>query len=515
MSAADTVQSNISYAQTLDANIQTLSVNDADGSGVISGLLYVPDLDANEACEKTYYVPQNATTQEQLPATDFNLIALAPWHSVNCTFAYLRSAKYDPIRAFIFYLPDNGTKLPPPANDAVWDLGDGGKWKTTSHYPVYAVPGAIGAQFMQAISLYSGNVTSVPQGHELVELGIYPNEFVRVYTEIAVTNSTSLPSLWIFLLIVLGVLAIVLITTSLTLHLLQRARRKDLEKRVMRGQVNLEALGIKRLTVPMAIIEAMPLFVYTCYDQVQASTNDDKDDTRNSVETISPLADSEGSTSDPSTIYRIKEETTTLCTDHRYSSCTDSSLDLDALQPTCAICLEDYESAVSVIRELPCGHIFHPECIDTFLSENSSLCPMCKKSVFPLGYCPVAVTNGMARRERAVRRLRSRVTVTEGDFHDDVGRENRASKWRRILTRPLALQKPAEVELPMRLLAIDMDASVQSHAQLGRPLREAMSRQDVARARADLLVGGHADMGFDGWDGRSAWKRSFGKIFPL
>ena len=32
---------------------------------------------------------------------------------------------------------------------------------------------------------------------------------------------------------------------------------------------------------------------------------------------------------------------------------------------TCAICLEDFEEK-DMIRELPCGHIYHVQCIGTF-----------------------------------------------------------------------------------------------------------------------------------------------------
>jgi len=45
---------------------------------------------------------------------------------------------------------------------------------------------------------------------------------------------------------------------------------------------------------------------------------------------------------------------------------------------TCAICLEDYDNG-DEIRELPCKHWFHVECIDPWLINKSSSCPLCKK----------------------------------------------------------------------------------------------------------------------------------------
>ncbi|CAI8007377.1 Receptor homology region, transmembrane domain-and RING domain-containing protein 2 [Geodia barretti] len=47
---------------------------------------------------------------------------------------------------------------------------------------------------------------------------------------------------------------------------------------------------------------------------------------------------------------------------------------------TCAICVEEFQ-AEEVVRVLPCSHFFHPNCIDPWLTEHSSMCPLCKQSV--------------------------------------------------------------------------------------------------------------------------------------
>lgn len=77
---------------------------------------------------------------------------------------------------------------------------------------------------------------------------------------------------------------------------------------------------------------------------------------------------------------------------------------LSHTQTTCAICLDDFVAGSTTVRELPCGHIFDPGCIDDYLTETSSLCPLCKKSVLPAGSCPIPVTNEMVRQEAAARR---------------------------------------------------------------------------------------------------------------
>jgi hypothetical protein len=45
----------------------------------------------------------------------------------------------------------------------------------------------------------------------------------------------------------------------------------------------------------------------------------------------------------------------------------------------CPICITDYEDKEK-LKKLPCKHLFHPECIDTWLVQNS-LCPVCKKDL--------------------------------------------------------------------------------------------------------------------------------------
>ncbi|KAI8326102.1 hypothetical protein GQ54DRAFT_253634 [Martensiomyces pterosporus] len=50
----------------------------------------------------------------------------------------------------------------------------------------------------------------------------------------------------------------------------------------------------------------------------------------------------------------------------------------DSPQPECAICLEEIHVG-DVIRKLPCPHTFHSCCIDRWLLNQSSVCPLCKR----------------------------------------------------------------------------------------------------------------------------------------
>jgi len=167
----------------------------------------------------------------------------------------------------------------------------------------------------------------------------------------------------------------------------------------MTGEVDLEVLGIKRLTVPQELLNKFPLYTYGTVRPERVGSNKEsvtrieKDPTHTPSRSSSPSPNTR-----PTPAIRA----------HSYRP---SALD----QPTCPICLDDFVPADpatnepgNTVRELPCHHIFHPECVDTFLRDNSSLCPMCKTTCLPKGYCPKNVTNAMVRRERIMRRNRER-----------------------------------------------------------------------------------------------------------
>ena len=46
----------------------------------------------------------------------------------------------------------------------------------------------------------------------------------------------------------------------------------------------------------------------------------------------------------------------------------------------CAVCLAPFEAGCDVLRELPCEHAFHKECIDKWL-KGEKRCPVCNTDV--------------------------------------------------------------------------------------------------------------------------------------
>ncbi|KAH8597570.1 hypothetical protein B0O99DRAFT_507957 [Bisporella sp. PMI_857] len=225
----------ISFTQRLEHDeLQTLSAHNTALDGQIDGFLYVPDLNRNDACynlSQTYF-PQNVTRQANLPASDFKLVALAPWINMDCTLSYMKAARSNPVRAFLFYLPDNTTIQPPPKDSPVWNLEDDGSWKAANSYPVYAIPSDTGSQLMYQLSLYSGNMTSVPNGHAISAMsGVDPRDYVRLYTQIRVQQDMGILPMWIFVLAFLAILFGLLGIASATMHVRQRSRRRLLVKR--------------------------------------------------------------------------------------------------------------------------------------------------------------------------------------------------------------------------------------------------------------------------------------------
>ncbi|KAK7633073.1 hypothetical protein IWX48DRAFT_21739 [Phyllosticta citricarpa] len=362
-----------------DTNVRTLSTNGISPGENIIGPLYVPDVQTDLCRNVTApFIPANVTRYADLPpAKKYHQIAIAPWSSPQCVHEVLSNAAADPLlRAFIFFLTDDSVGIPPPANAVLWDLNDGGQWKSDRDFAIYAVSGSTGRLVMPELAAYSGNLTSVPYGRNLSAL-YHPSDYVRQIAQIPTNGGSQLPSLWVFLLIVLGLMIFAIAGSSLGVHWHQKRLRNQLRLRVIRGEIDLEALGIRRLTVPQEVLDRLPICLY---DATTATppVGDSVDGTGNTPTADPPAA---------------------------------PAMPLPYSQPTCAICLDDFIHEETLVRELPCYHIYHPECIDNFLRDNSSLCPLCKKTVLPRGYCPAIITNSMVRRERWIRRLRSRAAA--------------------------------------------------------------------------------------------------------
>ena len=409
----------------------------------------------------TQYILPNVTRLSDLPQAQFNFVALVPWISPSCTKSFLAASQ--DAAAMVVYLPDNQTVTPPPISDPIWKLDDGGSWKRDNKFPVYAIPGSAGAILMHELNSCPKNLTSAVD-QSLLPTTYAPSDSFRLCTSITLSNQSSLPNMWEFLLIVLGIVILIVLITSASMHCIQRRKRRALRQRVLNGEVDLEALGIKKLTVPSDAIKKLPLFIFIS-ETDERSSADGPSLSKQSTEitskgpklpipSLKPRCVSEppGVIGSRGTVLPSERESEVSTLAHPDPSLPHQKSKFSEV--SCSICIDDFDHNHSVVRELPCGHIYHHGCIDRFLTKNSSRCPNCKAKVLPHGYCP-EITNVMVRRERLSRRQQRREMPTRAreeasgagrpmafggrmmSFHREFGRSARTNPGeRRISSAP-------------------------------------------------------------------------------
>ncbi|KAH7079940.1 hypothetical protein BKA63DRAFT_230966 [Paraphoma chrysanthemicola] len=529
-----TLNDSISFQYRILGNIQTLSTKGVDAGTDPYGILYVPDLHS-DGCksQEQNYVDGNVTRLANLPpGKNYALIAIAPWYSPQCMIEYFTSARTAPTKGIFVFQPGQGNAKPPVLNDASWNLQDGGSWQSANTFPTYALSSTSGGVIVDAMKDYSGNLTNVPFGPQLAEV-FDRTDYVRLWATVDTDSGGQLPSLWVFLVIVLAILIVAVSCTSVAMHIIQRRRRNDLHRRVLEGEVDLEALGVKRLTVSQQTLDKLPIYTYSAGP---------KDPEKSLPQAPAPTVSHASASVDAETGAKVSPLV-------RRSS-VPASVGTSATtlsQPTCPICLDDFEDGETQVRELPCRHIFHPDCIDTFLLRNSSLCPMCKQSVLPSGVCPVPITNIMVRRERHIARMRARGTQSTDavagatqvnssspnpssppSAFGSLGRGWRAgtSAGRRIFSAPeRARPGPSDIEMansstvppPVTNAATTENSSTTTPAQPNpQDCVPPQNRREWARQRALQLLGNRPVPASDiaEVDDRPRWRRAVNKVFP-
>ncbi|KAI5850685.1 hypothetical protein BZA05DRAFT_60963 [Tricharina praecox] len=337
-------------------NIVTLFTAGTNNGDELKGTLHFPDLLPSSVCRNITTLPRTSLYDDLQKTTysSTHVIAFAPW-SLGCNKEFLDRARDDrsDVQGFFFYTLDHMDQIPGSGNE-YWDgirLRDYG-------FPIYGMRGREGVLLMDKYTQYATEKSMLSDVNNMTGRA-------RIFIDVDTGKRAPLPGLWLFLLIVMSVLLVAVGLTSLSMHLLQYYRRRSLRRRVAAGEVDLEALGIKRLRVPRKVLNKLPLRPYTT----------DKSDS--------------------------------------YS------------QQSCSICLEDFVLDVTTVRELPCKHIYHPACIDSFLEQQSSLCPLCKNSALPKGYVPERLTNRTVVLERNARQQRERAARRNGERIDP-------SMWSRL-----------------------------------------------------------------------------------
>ncbi|KAF3393907.1 60S ribosomal protein L15 [Penicillium rolfsii] len=391
------VHENVGFRFVLDRTVQTLSTNGVPDSRQISGLLFVPTLAAEDPCNElaAEFVPRNVTRHEDISKFRYPSIGIAPWISVACTKSFLAASREAESDALVFFQPyKNESGIPPPATDPCWNLDDGDQWKKDNDYPIYAIPGPAATTLMHELAWFSNGKTNRSDD------GNYPSfqkrdSNVRLFTMIAnETQTDSSLSLWSFAVIILGsILGLSLIMYIIYLTL-KRKRLLREAARATNGQHDIEALQM-RLTnpvlVPHEVVEQLPLYTYAgprssstsslVKDEIETKVAE-IDTSSQSPELPTPEEAQEAQKNllqDTQRVVGIRRPTPAVIKNpgSRRVVASANPYRLSHTQTTCAICFEPFIIGSTKVRELPCGHIFDPGCIDPWLLTRNSECPFC------------------------------------------------------------------------------------------------------------------------------------------
>ncbi|MED6168098.1 hypothetical protein PIB30_009060 [Stylosanthes scabra] len=49
-------------------------------------------------------------------------------------------------------------------------------------------------------------------------------------------------------------------------------------------------------------------------------------------------------------------------------------------EDVCSVCMEGFQGGGN--KRVPCGHVYHSECIILWLSRSNSSCPLCRRHIF-------------------------------------------------------------------------------------------------------------------------------------
>jgi Ring finger domain len=399
----------LSYAQTIN-DAQSL-VNAQDISPSYAGLLYFPANPRNcsDPSVPNNGFPQGGITLNDLPS-GFNLIAVIPISQ--CSSDYLMQAKHDQAEAAVLYNYTSMTNTPSTSLSNSFSVFNS---------PIYGIPSNDAIPLLQNMVNYAGNMSSVPLGSNLT--AIYdPEDFVRLTLTINTGQGNTLPGLWLFLLVILAALGLIIASTSISMHVSQYRARRDLRRRIAAGEIDLESLGIKRLTVPKEMVDRMPIKIYGAASRVAIPPGEKQTSVHTSPRPSVDAHSRQSSSTIPASETGASQKSPTNDTTVEI---TQDTSDPEIRPPPqsfeestcCAICLDDYVVDVTPVRHLPCNHIFHPHCIDPFLQTRSSLCPLCKRSVLPKGFIPptLQLTNATVARERRIRLMRERASRRQSD----------------------------------------------------------------------------------------------------
>ncbi|CAG8610868.1 1965_t:CDS:2 [Funneliformis mosseae] len=266
-----------------------------------------------------------------------------------------------------------------------------------------------------------------------------PNDSSSLYKVLIVTLKPYrqfVVNSWLFAMFAVGGILVASFFVSILIHMRLYRLRRNQQLEIRRQRAADEVLGMKKWTLEKDIIDTFPIIIY---DKKSGSTSEEQkissdmdnftvqfpldqhvqqsqqvtptnpttpttltNPTTPTTPTTSttPTTPTTSTTSTTPTTpttpaattaatnqitpttptHQTNTDITTIPANQTSPTVTSASTDDDT--DTCAICLEDFENGEE-IRELPCKHWYHIECIDPWLTTKSSSCPLCKKDCRP------------------------------------------------------------------------------------------------------------------------------------
>ncbi|KAJ5157092.1 uncharacterized protein N7482_008192 [Penicillium canariense] len=326
------VNENVGFRFVLDRTVQTLSANGIPDSGSTSGLLFVPSLAPQDPCNDIAgaFIPETVTRHKDVSNFGYPIIGIAPWVSVDCTQSFLAASREVGTYALVFFEPSyKESGIPPPASDDRWNLNDGE------------------------------------------------------------TQTSSNPSLWSFVLAILGTIFGLSLIMFIIYHVVNHRRRQALRQRISAGEVDIERLAMNQIRVPREVVEELHIYTYAGPRPASETTLVKEEVDTNMAEldfgsqSPEPPQDQAHEEAHEGALEEAHEETQKVVGIRRPKpavinpgseehAASPNPYRLSHTQTTCAICLDDFVIASSTVRELPCGHIFDAACIDPYLMETST-----------------------------------------------------------------------------------------------------------------------------------------------
>ncbi|CAG8528446.1 16776_t:CDS:2 [Funneliformis caledonium] len=200
-----------------------------------------------------------------------------------------------------------------------------------------------------------------------------PNDSSSLYKVLIVTLKPYrqfVVNSWLFAMFAVGGILVASFFVSILIHMRLYRLRRNQQLEIRRQRAADEVLGMKKWTLEKDIIDTFPIIIY---DKKSGSTSEEQkiSSDMDNFTVQFPLDQH---------VQQSQQDITTIPANQTSPTVTSASTDDDT--DTCAICLEDFENGEE-IRELPCKHWYHIECIDPWLTTKSSSCPLCKKDCRP------------------------------------------------------------------------------------------------------------------------------------